>query len=358
MRIVYITNASFLDHSYTIVKELKKQCEVYAFIQAKEESGELREWCSRLNASFVKRKRYRNPLSFVAEFKFLLSVRKYRADKIWFNGISVYQAVIAKILLRNYLVMIHDVESHLGSKDYFSLLSSNLHLFFLKKRICTASLTQASVFEKKFGFLPVVFRLPIINYYSDVGISAKSEHADSKNVRFFFFGSVYPYKGMEMLIEALEILSKKRVNCSLSVLGRIKYNYDFFKSKFDGFEHVNFIDKYIDYKEVYKIYCSHDVLIIPYRQVSQCGPLLIGFNELVPVICSDLPGFREYVDDGKSGLIFRNSSSDLAEKMMMFINKPGLINEMKQFIETKTFRKFSMENLADKYIENLSDFKL
>ena len=71
MKIVYITNASFLDHSYTVVKELKKKCDVHVFIQYKEQSKELKDWCSRLGAVFVKRKRYRNPFSFITEFRFL-----------------------------------------------------------------------------------------------------------------------------------------------------------------------------------------------------------------------------------------------------------------------------------------------
>ena len=102
MKIVYVTSESYLDHSYTIIKELRKKAELSVFIQAKEYTDEIKDWCGELNAEFVKRKRFRNPLGFFSELGFLLSLKKIKADKIWFNTLTAYQAVIAKVLLKNF----------------------------------------------------------------------------------------------------------------------------------------------------------------------------------------------------------------------------------------------------------------
>jgi glycosyltransferase involved in cell wall biosynthesis len=353
MKIIYITNNSFIDHSYTIVKELKKKIGISVFIQAKENTEEIEQWCKNLGAVFVKRKRYRNPLSFFSELKFLLSVKKLKADRIWFNGISVYQAVIAKFLLKNFLVMMHDIKSHPGNRDYFSLAAPKLNFVLFKKKICTASTAQASILKNVFGAEPKIFQLPIIDYYSDIGNPAEPMAADEKNIRFFFFGSVYPYKGIETLIEAAEILKSKGLNFNLSVFGRLRYNAQLLKYRIDKLGTVKLIDKYIDYKEVSQIYRQNDVQILPYRQVTQCGPLLIGYNELIPSVCSDLPGFREYVDDGKSGLLFGNNAIELANKMELLIKNPDLISEMKKYIKAEIFKKYSMVNLCGNYLKNL-----
>ncbi len=353
MKIVYITNNSFIDHSYTIVKELKKKIGISVFIQAKENTEEIKQWCKSLGAVFVKRKRYRNPLSFFSELKFLLSVKKLNADRIWFNGISLYQAVIAKFLLKNFLVMMHDVKSHPGNRDYFSLAAPKLNFLLFKKRICTASFAQASLLKNIYGSEPKIFQLPIIDYYSDIGNKAEPAAADSKTIRFFFFGSVYPYKGIETLIEAAEILKSKGLDFSLSVFGRLRYNAQALRAKIDKMENVKLIDKYIDYKEVSQIYRQHEVQILPYRQVTQCGPMLIGYNELIPSVCSDLPGFREYVDDGKSGLLFGNNAIGLADKMELLIKNPGLISELKKYIKAEISKKYSIENLCGNYLKNL-----
>jgi len=353
MKIVYITNSSFIDHSYTIVKELKKKIGVSVFIQAKENTEEIKQWCKSLEAVFVKRKRYRNPLSFFSELKFLRSVKKLNADKIWFNGISVYQALIAKYLLNNFLVMIHDVKSHPGNRDYFSLAAPKLNFLLFKKRICTASFAQASLLQNIYSVKPKVFQLPIIDYYSDMGNPAETIFTDKKSIRFFFFGTVYPYKGIETLIEAAEILKGKGLDFNLSVFGRLRYNIQALKYRIDKLGDVKLIDKYIDYKEVLNIYRQNDVQILPYRQVTQCGPLLIGYNELICSICSDLPGFREYVDDGKSGLLFGNNSIGLADKMELLIKNPDLISEMKKYIKAEIFKRYSIEKLCGNYLKNL-----
>lgn len=353
MKIVYITNNSFIDHSYTVVKELKKKIEITVFIQAKEQNEELKNWCVDLGAVFVKRKRYRNPISFFSELKFLLSIKKLKADKIWFNGISIYQAVIAKFLLRNFLIMVHDVKSHPGNKDYFSLAAPKLNFFLFRNKICTVSRTQASLHKEIYRAEPRIFQLPIIDYYSRIGYPAEPAEFDSKNVRFFFFGTVYRYKGIEILIEAAEILKCKGLNFSLSVFGRLKYNEQLLKDRIDKLGSVKLKDMYIDYKEVHQIFCQNDVLILPYRQVTQCGPLLIGYNELIPSISSNLPGFREYIDDGKSGLLFSGIADDLANKMELLINNPSIIPEMKEYINTEIFTKYSMERLCNDYINNL-----
>jgi glycosyltransferase involved in cell wall biosynthesis len=353
MRIVYITNNSFLDHSYTIVKELKKKIDIKVFIHAKEQNEELQRWCADLDAVFVKRKRFRNLFSFFSELSFLLSIKKLNADRIWFNGMSFYQAIIARFLLKNFIVIIHDVRYHYGNRDYYSFTAPKLNILLFKKRICTTSHAQALLLKNIYGAIPKIFQLPIINYYSYIGNSAVPSASDSKKIRFFFFGSVYRYKGIETLIEAVEILKRKGLEFNLSIFGKFKYNEQLLRNRINKLEFVHLTDMYIDYKEVHRIFCQNDMLILPYRHVTQCGPLLIGYNELVPSVCSDLPGFREYVDDGKSGLLFSDGAIELADKMELVIKNPALIMEMKKYIKEEIFKKFSIENLYKDYIKNL-----
>ena len=111
-------------------------------------------------------------------------------------------------------------------------------------------------------------------------------------------------------------------------------------------------DEFIDYRKIHTIYNSNDVLILPYRQVTQCGPLLIGYSEGVPSICSDLAGFREYVTDGVDSMIFDNTAAGLAAKMEEIIKNPAIIDKLSKGIEEIAMKKFSMEALAGDYIEN------
>ncbi len=355
MKLVYVTSESYLDHSYTIINELKKRAELSVFIQAKENTDEIADWCKELNAKFVKRKRFRNPFSFFSELGFFLSVKKIKADRIWFNTLTAYQALIAKVFLKDFIVMVHDVEIHPETKDYYSVLSLRLTFALFKKKAGVASYMQAKIFKDKYGFEPKVFQLPIIDYYTKSGNMHLQKAPNPGKIRFFFFGSIEPYKGIETLLEAAEILENKNINFEITVFGRLKYNTEELRSRMKKIKSLKLTDKFVHYKDIHEIYCNNDVLILPYRQVTQCGPLLIGYNELVPSICSNLEGFREYVDDGKSGMLFNNAPAGLAEKMEEIIKNPGLISGMKEYIEKNIFKRFSMESLGNEYIKNFKN---
>jgi glycosyltransferase involved in cell wall biosynthesis len=81
---------------------------------------------------------------------------------------------------------------------------------------------------------------------------------------------------------------------------------------------------------------------------------LIGYNENVPAVCSAQKGFAEYVEEGKSALIFSNTAKDLADKMESLILSPLRIPEMKDYIQNEMHKRFSMQVLVKEYLENFN----
>ncbi|MEO6691040.1 MAG: glycosyltransferase, partial [Saprospiraceae bacterium] len=113
------------------------------------------------------------------------------------------------------------------------------------------------------------------------------------------------------------------------------------------------INEFIDYKEIHTLYSQNDVIVLPYKQVTQCGPLLIAYSENIPVICNRLEGFTEYVDDGSSGFLFDETAKSLSERMEMIIDNPSLIKDMNEYIRINSFQKFSIASLSQEYLYNL-----
>lgn len=355
--VIFVTAESYIDHSYTIAEELQKHIRFPVFMQAREQTDEIDRWCKKLGAEFVLRKRFRNPFSFFHELKFILRLRKMNADITWFDGLTFYQVLLAKLFIKEFLVTVHDVEKHPGSAQHHASTSLKMTFWFLKKNICVVSKSQAEIFKARFGFDAKLFRLPIINYFTEAGkerLSVRDTSPGNKTVKFFFFGSVEPYKGIEYLLDAVDILNSKGLNFSLGIYGRLKYNIGDLKNKISSLKNTVLVDEFIDYRAISNIYAQNDVIILPYRQVTQCGPLLIGYNENVPSICSNQKGFYEYIDEGKSALVFNNTAGDLAEKMELLIKSPGKISEMKNYIQGEIHNKFSMPALAKEYIENFN----
>lgn len=354
MKIVYVTNDSFMYHCYAIIQVLQKKLDMKVFLLGKNENEEIKKWCSKFDAVFVKRTRYRNPFALFTVLNFLLRLKKLKADMVWFNTLSLYQVIIVKLLFKNFLVNIHDVDPHPENKDYHAKITLWLTHKLIKKQLCPVSRTQAVLFKKLHGIEPKVFRLPIINYYSEIG-KCDETPINNDRIRFFFFGSIERYKGIETLLDAAEILEKKNINYSLKIYGRLKYNREVLSQRIKNIKNIIHEDNFIDYRDIHSIYSQNDVLILPYRQVTQCGPLLVGYNENIPAICNDLPGFREYLDDKNSGVLYNGTAEDLAEKMEYFIHNFAEVNRMKNYISSEIKNKFSMDALSGEYISNLKN---
>lgn len=356
LRAVYLTSESYIDHSYTIVNGLRQRSDelvLKVFFQAKESTEEVQRWCERTGGEFVKRKRFRNPMNFFDDLKLLRKVKKLNVDIVWFNTQTVFQAILAPLMLKKYVVMMHDVDPHPDSKERHGTLASGLTLRFSKRKIAVASATQAELFQKKYGIRPMVFRLPVITYFRDL---ARGEEIRNKNnhVRFFFFGSIEKYKGIETLIEAAEILEQKGLEFEVNIHGKVKYDKAELSGRIDKLKNVNLFDEFIDYREIHSVYSGNDIQVLPYKQVTQCGPLLIGFSECVPSICNDLAGFREYVSDGVDGIIFNGTPAGLAEKMEAIIKDRAMIEKLKKGIINNGGNKFDIGKLAEEYIKSLN----
>jgi len=352
LHIIYVTGESYIDHSYTIAKELQKHVKLDIYFFARNRSEETDGFLKKFNAKYVKRTRFRNVLSIFKELGFILRLRKAKADCVWFDTLTIYQVWLVKYLLKDFLVLVHDVEIHPETGDKHGKLSVRLTLEKYRRNICVASETQAAEFEKKTGIRPKVFQLPIIDYYKETGYPVVSETGERTGIRFFFFGSVEKYKGLETLLDAAEILNDKGLKYELNIYGKLKYDEERFLERIKVLNNVTLLNKFVDYKEIHKIYSANDVIVLPYKQVTQCGPLLIGYSENTPAIMNDLPGFREYTDDNLSGSIFDGTAAGLAEKMEMLIRNPEKIKEMSRYVSTEIQERFSMSSLAEKYINN------
>lgn len=57
----------------------------------------------------------------------------------------------------------------------------------------------------------------------------------------------------------------------------------------------------IDDEEIPELFTKSDYLVLPYEDVAQSGPHMIAYNYNLPVIASDIDGFKERVVDGENG---------------------------------------------------------
>ncbi|MDX1672941.1 MAG: glycosyltransferase [Balneolaceae bacterium] len=149
-----------------------------------------------------------------------------------------------------------------------------------------------------------------------------------------FFGLIRKYKGLDLLIDALNQLDLEQLQIRPLIAG------EFYDSKEDYIDRIRqdhrslytIVDRFVTDEELAEIFTLSDLLVLPYRSASQSGILANAIQFQLPVLVSDQPGLTEHIDHGKTGLIFESE------------NVEALRSAIRQYIETIDTEKMR-ENL-------------
>lgn len=119
------------------------------------------------------------------------------------------------------------------------------------------------------------------------------------------FGSIKDYKGIDLLIAAMPAVAKRVPDAFLLLAGRPATPADVpdlsllrqarigFRADFD----------FIPDKDAWKYYVAADVVVLPYRRITQSGVLLSAMAFGRPSIVSNVGGLPEVVRAGETGWI-------------------------------------------------------
>lgn len=173
------------------------------------------------------------------------------------------------------------------------------------------------------------------------------------------FSRINKYKGIKEAVEAVIYINEKYNNviCTLDIYGIPDKEYE---KEFKGL--VYNLPKYIKYKGLVKSEKSVNVLkdyflvLFPtyYQGEGFAGTILDSLCAGVPILASDWNYNSEFVDDYKTGVLFRTrDTSDLIEKLKWCIENPNIINDMKKNCISMA-KEYKPEIVIKKLTDNLS----
>ncbi|NNG67948.1 glycosyltransferase [Caldanaerobacter subterraneus] len=234
------------------------------------------------------------------------------------------------------LLIIHDSRPHETSSNFLKKIGRKILYYRIKalskkvKYIATNSRYQQISLEYMFKKKIFYFPMPP---FAGVTLSKKicNEIASKKfNNYYLFFGRLEEYKGIDILIESVNILAQKFKMFPQVVIagkGTIKKKYRKIINKLDN---ILLIDRFLDDDEIGYLFSQAKCVIFPYKTVTQSGPLQYAYYFRKPVIVSGLSYFLEHFD---------------------FNNPPGLIHEAKSSISL-AYTLYMFEHLSNSEIEN------
>lgn len=205
------------------------------------------------------------------------------------------------------------------------------HIFVHTQQMRAELLEQFDIPDKKVTVIPFGTNnsLPRTNLTPE---DAKHRLGVRKNeFTMLFFGRIQPYKGLECLIEAMELLIRTgSSNYRLIIAGEPKKEYRTYWESIqrkirsgDARDQVLERVEYIPDSEVEVYFQAADVFVLPYTQIYQSGVLFLGYSFGLPVIATDVGSFRQDVDEGVTGCICTpNDSASLALAIQRYFHSP------------------------------------
>lgn len=140
-----------------------------------------------------------------------------------------------------------------------------------------------------------------------------------KGHHIIMFGNNTPYKGVDVLLDALQLLPKElKDDVKVTIAGKGPEDYLVeLRTKAEGLN-VNFMPYFIPDDQLYSMIDEADYIALPYRKISQSGVLLLALFFEKPLLVSNIPSFVETLKGFTSEMFFEsenpNSMMNLLER--------------------------------------------
>lgn len=169
-------------------------------------------------------------------------------------------------------------------------------------------------------------------------------------IKMIVFGLITPYKGVDILIESLELLPLEIIQrLELTIAGSIDSLYlSHLKSLAKkSAEAIVWHPHFIPEKDLDNMINNSNIIILPYRSISQSGVLLLSLYFKKLIVTSNLPSFLETLEGYKPEWFFESENpKSLANLLQLILEERININEQ-QIVINQLNEKYSPSRFAN-----------
>ena len=171
------------------------------------------------------------------------------------------------------------------------------------------------------------------------------EKGSTKKYSIIMYGNQDIYKGTDIFVDALSLLPKDlKPSVKATILGRMDdemYNYVTQKEKDLDIE---IIPRFVSEEELYSNIAKANLIVLPYRDISQSGVLLLALSFHKCILTSDLPSFKETLEGFQDDMFFETGNAQsMAYVLEKYIRGEIEINMQLKAIDSLN-KKYSWES--------------
>jgi len=187
-----------------------------------------------------------------------------------------------------------------------------------------------------------------------IGEARKKLGIEADVILLLFFGFIRKYKGLDLLLEAMNILKSNGVLSSSNIKLMIAGEYYEDTQKYEELIRQYQLEEYLILKtdfipdqEVRYYLCASNLVVQPYRNATQSGVTPLSYHFEKPMVVTNVGGLPQMVPHGKAGLVCEPNPTSIANAIQEFVR----LGEKHFLPHLRTEKeKYSWEILAEALI--------
>lgn len=243
---------------------------------------------------------------------------------------NVMALYMAKFFGLKRVVTLHDVDSFKKNETKFI---QKRGLSLSQKLIVHNSFSKNALMAKNIGVEKIAV-VPHGNYLPFVESIDYDQSINPGSLNLLFFGQIKRVKGLEILLKAMKILHQSQIPVKLTIAGR-PWGTDagYYEQQISELGISTVVDckfEYIPNEDVASYFKDADVIVLPYKKIYQSGVLLLSMSYGRVTLSSDLPPFKEIIQDGENGFLFNTeNAASLAKKIEIIYSQKDQLGEVR-----------------------------
>lgn len=381
MRILYFSSPPFADCDFPLIKQFQNMGhEVYYFIDLPcyylrstlidikkqiprngifkasiyNEFATYKDYMSLDNVYVINRvyKSALDPRNIFLYIKFLSIIKKIKPDVINIvGGIDILSSFLLKY--RGKIVLtVHDPFPHSGEQNFRREFFRKLAMLNCSKFILLNE-KQCKDFIKVYRLKKEQVYINHLGVYDCIRkfLCCKTKKSNGKSNNVLFFGRISPYKGIEYLLDAMQIVHKKIPDAYVTIAGSGCLYFDV--TPYKDAKYIDIRNRYVGMEELADLISSSDIIVCPYIDATQSGVIMTAYSLCKPVIATNVGGLAEMVEDGKTGILIpARDVKSLANCLIKLLSEKDELNRMSEYINTRYFLgDRSWRVIAERYIK-------